>query len=312
MAKILITGGSGFIGSHLAERLFQLGHEVTVYDIQKYSHRKGIKFINADIRDFNTLNESIKGHNIVCHLAAMLGVVACINDRESVHSINIEGTQNVINSCIQNKVENLLFASSSEVYGEGHHLNKLSEENILNPKSYYGISKMMSEIDMKSFSENTGAKSTVLRYCNVYGDRQRKEFVIPVFLDKVLNDKPLTICGDGKQIRSFTYVDDAVNGTVRALFREDNNFSIFNIGSNEPIEIRELASKIIKLHGKGEIEFVSFEKIKRDKQYEVLIRIPSIEKAQREIGYNPTTRLEEGLELTYSHYSNNVKVLNVV
>lgn len=300
MSKIFITGGSGFIGSHLAEKLNNLGHDVTIYDINE-PLAKNIRFIKGDIRNESLLEKSIAGHATVCHLAAMLGVTACLKDKDSVYSTNLQGTKNVINACEKNEVSNLLFSSSSEVYGEGDANSKLFEDMDLKPKSHYGISKMLGEAEMKAFSERTQTKVTVLRYCNIYGPRQRKDFVIPIFMRSVLSGTPLTVCGDGGQIRSFTYIDDAVTGTIQALFRVNNFFDIYNIGTSEPITIKELAQKTIGLHGSGRIDLLPFEKLEREKECEVLIRIPSVDKASSAIGYCPSIKLDTGLSTTYNY-----------
>lgn len=301
MKKIFLTGGSGFIGSHFAEKLCQLGYEVTVFDIDK-PPSNDVSFINGDIRNFELLKKSMLGHDTVCHLAAMLGVVACSYDKDTVYSVNLEGTRNIINACKLNNIEHLLSASSSEVYGEGSATDKLHEEMVLKPKSYYGMAKMMSEAGIKSFCDNTGAKATVLRYCNVYGPRQKNVFVIPIFIDNVLNNKPLPVCGDGSQVRSFTYIADAVDGTIRALLRSNENFKIYNIASSMPITINQLAFKIIEIHGGGTIEYLTFQDVGRKKEFEILTRIPSIEKAENELGYNPKTSIDQGLRLTYDYY----------
>lgn len=301
MDRIFVTGGSGFIGGHLVESLTRKGYEVTVYDI-KNTLSSNVEFINGDITDYDFLKSSMKGHKTVCHLAAMVGVVACLNDEKEVYRVNYDGVKNIIKACKEVGVENLLFTSSSEVYGEGGRHRKLEEDMELSPITHYGKSKMYSENLLKEFADKSGVKVTVLRYCNVYGCRQRKEFVVSIFLDSVLKGKPIGICGDGEQIRSFTYVDDAVDGTIRALFRKEKNFEVFNIGSSRTVKISQLARNIIELNGSGQVKYLSFEDLNRKKDCEILIRIPSIEKAENKLGYRASTTLEEGLAVTYAYY----------
>ncbi len=303
MGRIFLTGGSGFIGSHLTEALIEKGHEVTIYDINKPRDSKA-NYVQGDIMDYSLLKSSMKGHGTVCHLAAMVGVVACLSDEKEVYRINHDGVKNIINACKEVGVENLLFTSSSEVYGEGDKFKLLKESNKLLPITHYGKSKMYSEQLLKDFSEESGIKVTVLRYCNIYGSRQRKEFVVSIFLDRVLEGIPIKICGDGEQIRSFTYIDDAVDGTIKALFRAEREFEIFNIGSTQSVKIKELARKIVDLNRSGEVKYVSFENLNRRRECEILIRIPSIEKAGNKLGYVPSTTLDEGLAVTLDYYRN--------
>ncbi len=301
MDRILITGGAGFIGSHLAEQLISKGYKVTVYDI-KPNKNKNVNYVFGDIMDYDRLRYAMKGHKIVCHLAAMVGVTACLMDENQVYRINLEGTKNVIRACKESGVKNLLFTSSSEVYGEGSPVKPLDETMELKPITHYGKSKMYSERLMKEFSEETDVKVTVLRYCNIYGIGQRKEFVVSIFIDSILNGRPVKICGTGEQLRSFTYVDDAVEGTIKALFRDQTGFQVFNIGSSSNICIMELAKKVLEFTDSGRIEYVSFEDLDRIKECEILYRIPSIEKARKYLGYTDSTPLDRGLAITYDYY----------
>ncbi|MFZ5989101.1 MAG: NAD-dependent epimerase/dehydratase family protein [Bacillota bacterium] len=303
MDKILVTGGSGFIGSHLCERLNEMGYDVTIYDIKK-PQTKDIRYIQGDIRDYGLLKHSMKGCSIVCHHAAMLGVVACLNDKDTVYDINHHGTENVIKACLENGVSNVVFASSSEVYGEGSINQKLIETIDLKPKSHYGISKILGENVIREFHERFNMKASVLRYCNVYGKRQREDFVIPIFIRSALKKDFLKVCGDGRQVRSFTYISDAVEATIRAIFRNGNTFEVYNVASDKPYTIKELALKVINIHGSGEMRHVDFEGVGRKTECEVFTRIPSIEKARKELGYIPCTGIDDGLTLTFNYYRN--------
>ena len=305
MKNILITGGSGFIGNHLALELKNRGYNITIYDLDPPPHKE-FKYIKGDIMDSELLTASIKGHDTVCHLAAMVGVVACLSNESEVYKINFDGVKNIIRACTENNVEHLLFASSSEVYGNGSKDTLLIESIKLNPITYYGKAKMASEELLKTFALESKTKVTILRYCNIYGPGQRVEFVIPVFIDNAIKGKPLPICGYGESIRNFTYIADAVEGTLCALIREERNFDIFNISSSETINIKNLANKIIKFKGNGSLKYVSFEDISRQEKQEILIRIPSTKKSEDILKFKAQTPLEEGLRQTYNYYINKI------
>ena len=304
MKNILITGGSGLIGSHLALKLQDRGYGVTIYDINPPPDEE-FNYIKGDIMDYELLEVSVKQHDTVCHLAAMVGVVACLSSKEEVYRINFDGVKNIIKACTENNVEHLLFASSSEVYGNGSKDTLFDELIKLNPITHYGKAKMASEELLKTFAQESETKVTVLRYCNIYGPRQSIEFVIPVFIDNTIKGTPLPICGNGESIRNFTYIDDAVEGTICALIRKDKNYDIFNISSSETIKIKDLADNIIKIKGNGSVKYVSYEDINRQEKQEILIRIPSTKKSEDILKFKAQTPIDEGLRKTYNFYLNN-------
>lgn len=301
MGKILVTGGSGFIGSHLCAELIRLGHDVTVYDLVS-PKTSNVRYIQGDIVDYADLVEAVKGHTAVCHLAAVVGVVQCINNPGKVSTVNYEGVKLVARACQAAEVKNLLFTSSSEVYGEGTKFGFLIESMDLNPLSPYGISKMKAERFLKDFCEEANVKTTVIRYCNVYGIGQNNGFVVPIFIENILYNRPLPVYGDGGQIRNFTFVSDAVDGTVKALFRNDNSFDTFNIASPESMTIKDLADQVIRIHGGGAIKFLPFELTCRKREYEVSIRIPSVDKAAEVLKFKAVTTVEAGLRKIYADH----------
>lgn len=307
MDKIFVTGGSGFIGSHLVCELIKMGYDVTNYDLQISSTNLQANNIQGDIMDYEKLVFSMRGHKIVCHLAAMVGVVKCLNDEKEVYRIDYEGVRNLVKSCKETGVENILFASSSEVYGEGDSEKALCESRILEPKSPYGIAKMLAEKLLKEYAEENNVKVTVVRYCNVYGPIQRKEFVIPIFINKVLYGEPIPVCELGEQVRNFTYVGDAVEGTIKALFRSEKDYEVFNISSGDTFRIIDVANKILELNNNiGQIKFVSFEEVNRVKKYEVITRIPSTKKAMDKLQFKARTSFDDGLRVTYNYYKENL------
>lgn len=304
MQKVLVIGGSGFIGSNLIEKLMSMGYYVINYDMKEALPKIANENIQANILEAERLNQAMKGVDIVCHLAAMVGVVNCIQHDADVNRVNVDGVKNVINSCIENQVSNVVFASSSEVYGEGFLEKKLVESAELFPKSVYGKTKLMGEKLFLEFSKKHNAKVSVLRYCNIFGIRQRVEFVIPIFLNQVLKKEPLTICGDGNQVRCYTYVEDAVNGTIAAFTRTKGElYEQFNICSNIPYSVNQVADVVLSLgDGESQKKYVDYEELGRVNKYEIINRIPSNEKAREFLGFKVETSLVDGIQKTYQYY----------
>lgn len=304
MEKIFVTGGSGFIGSHLIAKLLDLGYSVTNYDLISSTVNPQAAHIVGDIMDLKTLCKAMQGHKMVCHLAAMVGVVACQVDEEKVHQINYLGTENVLKACENNDISNILFASSSEVYGEGK-ANALLDENAkLSPLSPYGKAKMQAEILFERYNNIQKVKRTAIRYCNVYGPRQRIDFVISIFINSVLKNELLPVCEHGQQIRSYTYIDDAIKGTVKALLRTANDYQVFNICSNDSLKVIDVANKIIALNNTGTIRYLDYSAANRKRKYEIINRIPSNSKARDLLAFTPEISFNEGLKRTFEYYKN--------
>lgn len=298
MAKILVTGGAGFIGSAMVKHLVNEGHEVIAYDLVECDI-KGATSHTGSILDPNELGIAIRGCDYAVHLAAMLGVKRTEMKRLSCLNINIQGTYNVLENCVKENVKKILFSSSSEVYGEQTQI-PITEENPTIPKSIYAVTKLVAEEYLKAYKYTYGLDYSVVRFFNVYGPGQVAEFVMPRFIKAVKNgDQPL-VYGNGQQIRSFCFVDDAINGSTLALFNNKSNHGIFNIGNDlEPISMKDLADKIIKISGKNiKPKFVKMEESDREGKREIQKRIPSIEKAMEVLGYEPKIDLEEGIRRT--------------
>jgi len=290
--KIAVTGGSGFIGTNLVKHLSKK-HEVRILD-KKIPLIKNIQFIKGSVIDPKNVQNIVKDTEYVIHLAAILGVKKTEDNPLKTLKINIEGTKNVLEACRKFDVKKIIFSSSSEVYGEPQKI-PISEDDQLYPKSCYGISKLVCEEYIKAYHKTYGLSFTILRYFNVYGPEQRTEFVIPQFVKLALSNKSLTIYGNGNQIRAFTYVDDAIRGTILTLEKGDNE--IFNIGNDrEPIKIKELAKKILTLtKSKSKLVFIPMEKSDRIESREIHHRIPKINKAKSILGYVPIVSLNEGI-----------------
>jgi UDP-glucose 4-epimerase len=309
--KVLVTGGSGFIGSKIAEYCLKLGLSVRIFDLVKTSNPNIKESIIGSILDPYLLSSAIRGCDYVVHAAAAIGVERTETHRLECLYINIQGTVNVLDAAVKERIKKVLFMSSSEVYGDGD--GKFNDENsALNPKSNYAITKLVGEEYARAYKQNYNLDYSIVRLFSVYGENQAEKFVIPKFTRLILKDEAPLIFGDGKQIRSFCHVDDAAYGAVLALLSEKSNSQIFNIGnSSEPVTMRELAEKMIVLSGKSiRPQFVDFEKSDRDARREIYWRIPSIEKAKKILGYEPKIHLHDGLKRMLTPISNGYSISN--
>ncbi len=304
---ILITGGGGFIGTSIARNLVAKGLKVRLFDLDFTNHtlffnKQGnfpeVEKVRGSILDSNALCNAVSGCDYVVHLAAMLGVKKTELKRVRCLDINILGTINVLEACLKEKVEKILFTSSSEIYGETDG-TPIKEDFPQNPVSIYAITKLAGEEYIKAYAKRYGLKYSIIRLFNVYGPAQVAEFVIPRFVKRVLNNKSPIIYGDGSQIRAFCFIEDAVKGISAALLNSNSNNQIFNIGNNkEPILMKNLANKIIEIAGKKlEPEFIPMSKSDRDSSREIKRRIPCIDKASNLLNYQPQISLEQGVRI---------------
>ena len=301
--KILVTGGGGFIGSHVVGELIARGHEVVVYDIiaQPFIKHKEASYVHATILDQHTLCKHLKGCDAVMHFAALLGVKRVAQEQLRCLSINIEGTKALLNACIMERVPYVLFASSSEVYGDLYikeERGKVDEESAWNPKSNYAITKLVGENYMSAFHDEYGINYNIIRFFNVYGPGQVDEFVISKFAKMALDGEPPVVYGDGRQIRSFCYIDDAARAVVGALETKSAWNQVFNIGNDsEPVTMKDLAQRVIRMIGaKMDPVYIDFSKSDRSSKREIYYRVPDIEKAKNMLDYGPKVSLDEGID----------------
>ena len=305
--RILVTGGEGFIGSHLVEYLLKLGNEVVVLDRQGINDienlsdvKKEIEYFQGDVCNRETISEAFNGVTKVYHLAAELGVDRVLKMPPSqIMDVDMHGTQNVLQECIDSDVKTLLFASTSEVYGH-YSLEKLpmAEDDEFEPDTVYGEAKIQSEIICKRFSEEFGLRTVSVRYFNIYGPRQSLSgYAVPHFFNAALRNENVMIHGNGTQIRDLTYIDDAVIATVKLC---DKRFDkeVFNIGTGKSISMLDLARKIIKIcNSNSGIVFIPN---RRPTDSHDKFSDPT--KIKNVIGWKSTTELEEGLRKTFEYY----------
>ena len=302
MEKVIVTGGAGFIGSHLAEELARRGYQVTILDdlstgrmenIKELLRKGSVQFVQDSITNFSLLKELFQGAIYVFHQAALPSVPRSVKDPLTTSEVNITGTLNVLLAARDNKVRKVVYASSSSAYGDTPTLPK-REDMVPHPQSPYAVSKLAGEHYCRVFQEVYGLATACLRYFNVYGPKQSPDSqyaaVIPRFIRWASEGSPLIIFGDGEQTRDFTFIADAVEANILAA--ESNASGVFNIGRGKSITINELAQFVIKLAGKN-VEPVHREPREGDIRHS----LADISKA-RTFGYEPRYNLEKGLEKT--------------
>lgn len=309
MSKVLVTGGGGFIGTAVVKELLSRNHQVKVFDLLETNIKGVDRDYTGSVLDPYELSRAVRGCDHVVHLAASLGVRNTEINRLECLFINIQGMVNVLEACVKECAKKIVFASSSEVYGE-QDSHPITEEAPLNPKSNYAITKIAGEEYLRAYQETYGIKYNIVRFFNVYGENQREEFVVPKFVKNVVEGVPPVIYGNGDQVRCFCYIKDAARGIVDALFSSAKG-EVFNIGNdNEPISIKDLAYKVIAVSKKPlKPKFVSYSGSDRKSHRDIIKRIPAIDKARRVLNYQPTISLTEGLKKLVRFYEKKQKIL---
>lgn len=316
-SESLITGGAGFIGSNLADKLLNSGTKVICYDnfnsyyfgkernIEKNLDNSNYRLVKGDILDLKSLSETAKEAEIIYHLAAQPGVRYSIQNPVEVSHININGTINVLEAMRLADVKRLVFASSSSVYGKPQHL-PIQETHPTDPISPYGASKLAAEKYCELYGELYGFSISILRYFTAYGPRQRPDMAIHKFVKTILADQNPIIYGDGAQTRDFTYIDDIVQSTVLAAEKMMSGVHIFNIGGGQRISINDLIQRLISLCGKKDNIMPIYE----SKMFgDMSDTHADIGMASRLLGYKPITSLKEGLNNFIDWYNSSFKQL---
>ena len=293
--KIIITGGAGFIGKHLVELLIKKENDITIFD--NFSNSKeesvmylknlGAKIVKGDIRKIGQINNAMKGHDLVIHLAAKISVEESIKSPSETFQTNVEGTKNVLIACEKNQIKKIIASSSAAVYGESEADVKLTEKSKINPISPYGESKVMMENEIKKNTENNDVDYVILRFFNIYGKNQSPEYagVITKFIKKIEMNQPLEIFGDGMQTRDFISVKDVVNSIYHSI--ENGKNQIYNIRSGEPITIKQLAKLMITL-SKKELKI----NYNEGKKGDIRFSEADVSLAKKELHYLPKYTLE--------------------
>ena len=251
--KVLVTGGSGFIGSHVVDKLRDKGIYVRVYDSVMPSFRNDIEYYQGSILDRNALGFAMNGVDAILHLAAIADVNDVFNDPYYSESINVRGTINVLEAARRASIKRFIYGSTTWVYSEAE-TDKVNESTPLHaPSHLYTATKLTGEYYCQTYSRLYGLDVTILRYGIPYGPRARDGAVIPIFVRKALNGEPLTIAGKGLQFRKFVYVEDLAEGNALALKSIAKN-KIYNLDGKEKITIKQIAETIQKILGNVKIE----------------------------------------------------------
>ncbi|OEK02505.1 NAD-dependent dehydratase [Roseivirga sp. 4D4] len=307
-SKVLVIGGAGFIGSFVVSELLKEDvAEVTVYDNfargrkeylteQLNDPRCTLFPIGGDIREIDILNEAMKDKDYVISLAAMW-LLHCKDFPRTAFDVNIAGTFNILEACVNNGIKKLIWSSSASVYGDAVEL-PMTESHPFNNKNFYGASKIAGEAMATAFNDRYGLEVIGLRYMNVYGPHQDQTAaytgVVPIMLNKIEANEPPTINGDGSQAYDFIYVEDVARCNVDAL-KSDQKFGMYNVGTEVQTSIKELCDTILELK-KSDLEVVYRPYSEDDARALVQNRIGSKEKAHDEIGFHFKYDLKQGLQ----------------
>ncbi|MBI5219395.1 MAG: GDP-mannose 4,6-dehydratase [Bacteroidia bacterium] len=305
--KILITGGAGFIGSHLIDRLLSENHEVICidnfddfYDISEKKNNisnhfsfKNYTFHEGDITDKIFIKDIISSDTpeIIIHLAARAGVRPSIINPEKYYEVNVSGTLTLLETLRNIRIKKFIYASSSSVYGLNPKTPFSEEDATMNPASPYAASKIAGEALCHSFNNIYGINTLILRFFTVYGSRQRPDLAIRKFIRSILNKEVITMFGNGGTSRDYTHISDIVSGIIKTLDYDRAGCNIFNLGNSNPIKLIELIHAIEKHTGeKAILRYMD------EQKGDVPITYADISKAKRELGYDPAVSLDEGIK----------------
>jgi len=317
MSHALVTGGAGFIGSHLVDRLLKSGWKVTVIDnfddyydpsikrrnIAAHINNRMFKLIESDIRDLESLKMALEdSYDVIVHLAARAGVRPSVLNPKICYEVNVLGTLNMLEIAKEFGIRQFIFASSSSVYGSNPNVPWKEDETKPLPVSPYGASKLSGEALGISYSQLYGIRFIALRFFTVYGPRQRPDLAIHKFTRAMLSGETIEIYGNGESARDYTFIEDIIDGVVTAIEYKKSNFEVFNLGNNKPVSILELVETLKDILGiKPRITFV-------DHQLgDVQITYADIEKARHLLNYNPQTELSVGVRKFVEWYQKNFK-----
>lgn len=302
----LVTGGAGFIGSHVVDRLLHDGWQVTVVDdfddfydpalkrenIAAHVRHPAYRLVQADIRDQQALRAALPDRfDVIVHLAARAGVRPSIADPVLYQEVNVRGTQNLLELARERQIGQFVFASSSSVYGVNPRVPWSEEDSVLLPISPYASTKISGELLGHVYSHLFGIRFIALRFFTVYGPRQRPDLAIRKFSQAMLEGRRIPFFGDGSTRRDYTFIDDIVSGILGAVQYEASPYEVINLGNSHAVSLTELVSTIERVLGVH---------ARLDRQPPQLGDVPqtwaSVSKAERLLGYRPSTPLEDGIE----------------
>ena len=300
--KALITGGAGFIGSHLAEALFRQGYEVILLDNFSSGKWQNIQHLDTtvhegDIRNLDTVMKAMNGCDVVFHAAALVSVPESIKHPDINHSINVTGAFNIFEAARLQNVKRVIYASSAAVYGNHPELPK-TEASPIQPISPYATAKYINELYADNYASAYELTCVGLRYMNVYGPRQDPSSpysgVLSIFCQQFLQGTPITIFGDGSQTRDFVFVKDVVQANILAATAELHTKSeLFNIGTGTATSLNQIISKLNQ-HTEKQIK-VNY---KPSRDGDIKHSLSNIDKAAQQLGYEPKTTLSDGISAT--------------
>lgn len=310
-AKILVTGGAGFVGSHLIDKLLRGGYEVTALDnfssgkienIGQHTGAGDFHLMKGDVRNLEDVEKAVEGVDAVFHLAAIVSVPLSVEKPSLVNNVNVRGALNLLKASLDADVKRFVYASSCAVYGEASDL-PIDERHPTAPLSPYAASKLAAEHHCAVFHENHGLETVCLRYFNAYGPRQKKgpySGVITQFIHRIKQGKPPIIYGDGSQTRDFVNINDVAEANELALYRRGAVGEVFNIGTGTATTINRLAQILTELMGKPRLKPV----YTSSRPGDIMHSQADIRKAQTILGYTPIISLEQGLTALLNHLEN--------
>ncbi len=300
--KIFVTGGAGFVGRSLIKSLIEKNHNVIIFDNLSNSSENAIKpflgkvdFVKGDITNYDDISNNIMGSDVVIHLASKINVQESFANPNLTKRVNVDGTKNLLEACEENKITKIIAASSAAVYGDCNDSNiHLSENSKTVPISPYGESKLEMEEVIREFSKLHGLNAVILRFFNIFGIEQSPEYagVITKFFQRINENKPLEIFGDGLQTRDFISVEDAVGSIHNTIANIEGKYgNIFNIASGKSTSIKELAKLMILISGKNlDISYSP------KKDGEVKFSQADISLAKKELNFSRKTELKEKIK----------------
>ena len=307
MTSILVTGGAGFIGSHLVKKFVELGHRVRVLDNFSTGRRENlaaildrIELVEADMRDPEVCLQACAGVAFVFHEAAIPSVPKSVEDPQPSHDANVTGTFNLLRAAVQHRVRRFIYAASSSAYGDTEESPK-HEKMTPHPLSPYAVQKLAGEHYARAFHECYGLETISLRYFNVFGPGQdpnsQYAAAIPAFVTKMLRGKPPVVYGDGSQTRDFTYIDNVVHGNILALETDETHGESVNVACGNAISVNQVIREISRLLG------ISLQPEYTERRAgDVMHSCADIRLAGALLGFEPTVTFEDGLRRAIDYY----------